>query len=169
MNSTDRADFEAELAVLFGGFPTFLTPPRIEAYWRGLAKMHMSMFRRCIEHVLGESGSDKLPTVNALWQISRNLRAPAVPQKQAETVQIHPLQRVANGALLKLLHDNGPASDEALAKMIGLKNKIVGQLPLDADDAELRDVLIGAIEKLWEPMSEQCVEAHIARRFGGAA
>lgn len=166
MHDTDRHQFESELGVLFGGFPTFLTPPRIEAYWRGLQKMQMSTFKRCIEQVLGESGQEKLPTVNTLWQISKRLRAvSANPQKQVLPVIVHPLQRVANGAMLKLLHDKGPASDEALAKIIALKNRIVSQSPEDADHGELRDVVLAAIEKLWEPMSAEAVAAHIARRF----
>lgn len=165
MHSTERPQFEAELEILFGGFPTFLTPPRVEAYWRGLQHMTISTFKRCVMEALGEGGTDKLPTVNALWQISKRLRTSVPAQRQAETVAIHPLQRVANGAVFKLLRDKGPTSDESLTKIIALKNRIVGQAPADAEHDELRDVVIGAIEKLWEPMSAAALEAHIAKRF----
>lgn len=170
MLSTDRADFEAQLGVLFGGYPTFITPPRVEAYWRGLQKMPLSVFVRCVDHALGESGTDKLPTVNSLWQISRHLRAvSSVPQRQAAAPAMNPLQRAASGAILSMLNSKGPASDAALVKIIALKNRIVSQAPVDADDDELRDVVMGAIEKLWEPMSAECIQAHVSRRFGGSA
>jgi hypothetical protein len=165
MLSTDRSDFESQLAILFGGYPTFLTPPRTEAYWRGLQKMPLSTFVRCVDYALGESGTDKLPTVNSLWQISRHLRSvAAAPPKAVEA--IHPLQRVANGAMLKLLHDKGAASDESLREIVAVKNKICSQVPPDVDPAELRDVLIAAFEKLWQPMSAERVQAHTERMFG---
>lgn len=165
MHNTDRKAFDDQLAVLFGGFPTFLTPPRIEAYWRGLQKMPLATFVRCVDYALGESGTDKLPTVNALWQISRNLRAPAAPQRHADTAPISDLQRVANGAFLRLLNDKGAVSEQALAKILAVKNKIVSEVPADADHGELRAVLIAAFEKLWEPMPQACIDALIERKF----
>lgn len=165
MLSTERADFETHLGVLFGGYPTFLTPPRTEAYWRGLARMPLSVFVRCVDYALGESGTDKLPTVNAIWQISRNLRSPAALQRQADDMPVSTLQRVANGAFLRLLNDKGAVSEAALAKILAVKNKIVSEVPPDADHGELRGVLLAAFEKLWEPMPQACIDAHIERKF----
>lgn len=154
MLSTEREAFESQLAVLFGAYPTFLTPPRTEAYWRGLSKMPLSLFVRCVDYALGESGTDKLPTVNALWQISRGLRAP-LPQKPiAAGERIHPLQAAANGALLSLLQAKGPASEECIRQLVALKNQIVGSLPSDSEPTEVRDVLHAAFEKRWVPMPE---------------
>lgn len=154
MLSTDRADFEAQLAVLFGGFPTFLTPPRIEAYWRGLAKMPLSLFVRCVDQALGEAGTEKLPTVSTLWQISKRLRVPAPPQREATEARIHPLQAAANSALLSLLRDKGPASEDCIKQLISLKNQIVGSIPAESDPTEVRDVLLAAFEKRWAPMPD---------------
>lgn len=169
MLSTERSDFEAQLAVLFGAYPTFLTPPRTEAYWRGLSKMPLSLFVRCVDYSLGESGTDKLPTVNALWQISKRLRAPMPPPKQPAATHVHPLQAAANGALLSLLRDKGPASEACTRQLIQIKNQIVSQLSADSDPAEVRDVLLGAFEKHWVPMPEHELAAAVNRRFGGAA
>lgn len=166
MLSTERADFETHLGVLFGGYPTFLTPPRTEAYWRGLARMPLSVFVRCVDYALGESGTDKLPTVNAIWQISRNLRSPPKPQIQAQPALAHPFQGAANGALLSLLNSKGPASDDCIAKLVALKNRIVADLPTDADPAEVRDVLIQAFERIWVPMPQSEIDDKIAARWG---
>jgi hypothetical protein len=138
MNSTDRADFEAELAVLFGGFPTFLTPPRIEAYWRGLQKMQMSTFRRCIEHVLGEAGSDKLPTVNTLWQISKNLRGSAPAHSaQNRTVAARvgdDYLLVGNRWLLAFLLKMNGVPEDAIPWLVELKNRIVEDFRNSGDE-----------------------------------
>lgn len=169
MLSTERSDFETQLAVLFGGYPTFLTPPRIEAYWRGLSKMQLSVFVRCVDYSLGESGTDKLPTVNALWQISRHLRAQTTPQKQAAPPPMHPLQGATLSALLSLLRDGGAASEDCIRQLVAIKNRIVESMPLDADQAEVRDVLLGAFEKHYVAMPEAELQAVLQRRFPGAA
>lgn len=86
MLNTDREDFETQLEVLFGGYPTFLTPPRKEAYWRGLQKMPLSMFVRCVDFALQDTSEEgkKLPTVHRIWDISRGLKS---------RVQTHHVQR----------------------------------------------------------------------------
>jgi hypothetical protein len=164
MLNTERPQFEAELAVLFGGYPTFLTPPRIEAYWRGLQKMQLTTFVRCVSEVLGEGGSDKLPTVNAIWQISRTLRATPPQQPRPVEATVHPLQGAANSALLSLLRTRGPTTEACIHKLVSLKNQIVSDLPADADPAEVRDVLLKAFERIWEPETEADREAAL-RRF----
>jgi hypothetical protein len=169
MLSTERQDFETHLAILFGGYPTFLTPPRTEAYWRGLSKMPLSLFVRCVDYALGESGTDKLPTVNALWQISRGLRAPMPQRQAAPTEPIHPLQAAANSALLSLLNQRGPASAECIRELIAAKNKIASTLPPDSDPAEVRDVLQGVFEQLWSPMPAAECTAILERHTRGAA
>lgn len=168
MYSTDRPQFESELAILFGGYPTFLTPPRVEAYWRGLQKMQLETFRRCVNEALGDEGNDKLPTINTIWQISRKQRAAAIPQKQVAQQAMHPLQGAANSALLSLLRDRGPASEDCIQQLVAIKNRIVASMPVDADPIEARDVLLGAFEKHWVPMPEAERSSAISRRFGGA-
>lgn len=135
MLSTERQDFETHLAVLFGGYPTFLTPPRTEAYWRGLSKMPLSLFVRCVDYSLGESGTDKLPTVNALWQISKRLRVPApLPQKQAAADVGDYYTLTGNRWLLAFLLRTGGVPDEAVLWLIELKNRIVEDFRNSGDE-----------------------------------
>ena len=126
MLSTERMAFEEQLAVLFGGYPTFLTPPRVEAYWRGLSKMPLSLFVRCVDYALGDQGTDKLPTVNALWQISKRLRAPspATPKPGAPNVGDDFLL-VGNRWLLAFLLKTGGVPEDAIPWLVELKNRIV--------------------------------------------
>lgn len=125
MLNTERPDFESQLSVLFGGYPTFLTPPRIEAYWRGLSKMPLSVFVRCVDQALGESGSDKLPTVNTLWQISKRLRAPGSgPKPTFEKPIGDDFLLVGNRWLLAFMLKTH-VSDDVLPWLIELKNRIV--------------------------------------------
>lgn len=125
MHSGDREQFEAELGVLFGGFPTFITPPRIEAYWRGLQKMQMSTFKRCVEHALGETGDEKLPTVNAIWQISKRLRGPSLPPQSKPVAMVGDDYLLLGNRWLLAFMLKTPVSDEALPWLIELKNRIV--------------------------------------------
>lgn len=81
MNSTDRTDFERELAVLFAAIDRPLTEARTEAFWRGLAKMALPEFCRCVERLLTEleeGDSPKYFTVSDLWAVKRRLRAAPV-------------------------------------------------------------------------------------------
>lgn len=149
MLSTERSDFETHLSILFGGYPTFLTPPRVEAYWRGLQKMPLSVFVRCVDQALGESGSDKLPTVNTLWQISRNLRtqskAPPRPEAPADWYR-----GFGNHSLLKFLVSEAmlkaPAvTEEQIQSLVVRKNTLVEECRRanGQDEAqEWRDLLL---------------------------
>jgi hypothetical protein len=135
MLSTDRADFEAQLAVLFGGYPTFLTPPRVEAYWRGLSKMPLSTFVRCVDHALGESGSDKLPTVNTLWQLSKQLRAHAMPQNKPAAARVgDDYLLVGNRWLLAFLLKMNGVPEDAIPWLVELKNRIVEDFRTSGDE-----------------------------------
>lgn len=68
MLSTDRTEFESQLAKMCAGFNVPLGE-RVEAYWTGLAKMSLLQFVRCVDYALGESGPDKIPTTGQLWKI----------------------------------------------------------------------------------------------------
>lgn len=135
MLSTERADFETHLSILFGGYPTFLTPPRIEAYWRGLSKMPLSLFVRCVDFALGESGTDKLPTVNALWQISRRLRAPAPIAQPAPQVRVgDDFLLTGNRWLFAFLLKTGGVPADAVPWLVELKNRIVEDFRHSGDE-----------------------------------
>lgn len=165
MLSTERAEFEAQLAVLFGGFPQFLTPPRVEAYWRGLAKMPLSTFVRCVDQALGEQGTDKLPTVKTLWELSKQLRAHRPAQSTAPAAAFDPFVAFGNRCLMAFLRRKGGSSSDSLRAMVALKNRVMdGAKEANAkpeDAAELRDVLMAAFERVSQPMSEAEILEHM--------
>jgi hypothetical protein len=159
MLSTERQEFEDQLAVLFGGFPQFLTQPRIESYWRGLLKMPLPVFTRCVDQVLGERGEEKLPTVNRIWQVSRELRAHAQPQHvdaaPAEDLSI--VWAYGNRAMLNYLMRNGGASDSSLQLMLREKKRLCDAYELITSEEpeaslELRDKLFEAWDAVFVPM-----------------
>lgn len=160
MLSTERTDFETHLAVLFGGYPTFLTPPRIEAYWRGLAKMPLSVFVRCVDYALGEKGQDKLPTVNTLWQISKTLRTNPRPQAQADTPAFDGTHAWGNRCLLAFMVKHNGVPDMHVQPLVDIKNRIVEQRrmdgdALDTDATDWRDVLWQALDTALRSATEQ--------------
>lgn len=180
MLSTERQAFEAELAILFGGFPAFLTEPRIEAYWRGLARMSLEMFKRCVEHALSEGGEEKVPTVQRVWELSRKVTAearsrmrgsdvPAIPARPFDPFIGH-ANRVmfmffispaaAGGHVMR-----GAPSAESLAAMIRAKNKLVDDYRSICEDEpqaslELRDKLLAKFEELFVPMTPAELTRH---------
>ena len=154
MLSTDRHDFEGQLAVLFGAYPTFLTPPRVDAYWRGLQKMPLSTFVRCVDQALGETGPDKLPTVNAIWQMSHALRAQAKPPaQQSEVPQFDEFHALGQRSLLKFFMKRKSCTaltESQLQRVIAKKNLIVGQHRATGEyepAAEWHELLLSAFAK----------------------
>lgn len=74
MQTTERVAFDAQLRVLFGGWPkTMLTEERKDAYWRGLQKIHLSTFARIVDHALGPDGPKDLPSTSAIWELSKTI------------------------------------------------------------------------------------------------
>lgn len=145
MLSTDRQDFEAQLEVLFGGYPAaFLTAPRKEAYWRGLQKMPLSLFVRCIDCALQDQSEEgrKPPTVNRVWEISRNLRSAAAPQKQALTLQQHDDYHCLGQKWLlafivkRAINDKTTLSEQQLQGCVRQKTRIVDQFRAGNDLSE---------------------------------
>lgn len=73
MQNSDRNDFTAQLGALCAGFNVPLGD-RVEAYWRGLAKMELRTFVRVVEHCLGEEGPEKIPTTRQCWSLAKVIR-----------------------------------------------------------------------------------------------
>jgi hypothetical protein len=96
MQSGDRQEFDTQMAMLCAGF-NVPQGDRFDAYWKGLEKMQLASFVRVVEHALGENGPDKIPTTQACWAISKQLRA-------RPTVYVH--QEAPN------THWNGDAWDQ---------------------------------------------------------
>ena len=90
MLSTDRKEFDAQMEILCGAYDKPLWA-RAEAYWKGLAKMSIIDFARCVEYAVGQNGPEKVPTTHDMWTIWRKLRAerPRAPApKAAEPTEV---------------------------------------------------------------------------------
>lgn len=154
MLSTEREEFDKQLEVLFGGYPTFVTAPRKEAYWRGLQKMQLSMFVRCVDAALQDQSEEgkKLPTVNRVWELSRTLKArQAMPQRTQETqASYDDYHQLGQRWLLAFLIRNDIELDK-LPKLVAAKNRIVTEFRaggnLDANVAEWLDVAMATFER----------------------
>lgn len=155
MLSTEREEFDKQLEVLFGGYPTFVTAPRKEAYWRGLQKMQLSMFVRCVDAALQDQSEEgkKLPTVNRVWELSRNLKArTAMPQRTQETqVSYDDYHQLGQRWLFAFLLKRGGVDPAVLPKLIATKNRIVAEFraggDVDGTVAEWLDVAMAAFER----------------------
>lgn len=191
MLSTERNEFETELKVLFGAFPSYLTDERKEAYWRGLQKMQLGMFKRCVERAIGEGGEEKLPTVHRMWEISHELRDQArgpmrSPGPQAER-EVDVFTGYANRVLYWFLTSGrnatpdgfrrlgeemrGAPSAKSLRAMLREKSRIADayrSICTEEPEASLdmRDELLAAFAKHFEPMpASECagIADHVAR------
>jgi hypothetical protein len=155
MLSTEREDFEKQLEVLFGGYPTFVTAPRKEAYWRGLQKMQLSMFVRCVDAALQDQSEDgkKLPTVNRVWELSRALKARSLPTRTQETQAIYDdYHLLGQRWLFGFLLGKGGVDPDKLPKLIAAKNLIVSEFrecrEIDTNVAEWLDIAMAEFERV---------------------
>jgi hypothetical protein len=87
MLSTDREQFEAQLAALCAGYNVPSTKDRQEAYWTGLAKMSLLQFVRCVEYALGQDGPDKFPTTGMLWKLHKAAKNQTQTVKNAPQIE----------------------------------------------------------------------------------
>lgn len=155
MLSTEREDFDKQLEVLFGGYPTFVTAPRKEAYWRGLQKMQLSMFVRCVDAALQDQSEEgkKLPTVNRVWELSRTLKARSAPlhQRTQEAQSYDDYHQLGQRWLLAFMirNDVDPAK---MPMLIAAKNRIVAEFraggDIDGTVAEWLDVAMTEFERV---------------------
>jgi hypothetical protein len=103
--STDKPEFEAQLTLLCQGYGFWLGD-RLEAYWKGLTKMHLSSFARCVDLALSEEGPEKIPNVHGIWKIHRELRASATAHAPKAVIS-RPVEskwlRLVNRLFLKYL------------------------------------------------------------------
>jgi hypothetical protein len=166
MHSTERKAFEEQITVMIGGFPGyFLTPERMESYWRGLAKMHLAMLVRVVDFVLSEQGPEKIPSVSTVWKISRDLRTTTRAPAPAEKLPPQdPFAAFANRRLLEFLKLNGAASRASLANIIAAKNQIAADYALvDSEETVGENEFTEALHKrwraLWQPQTRAEFEA----------
>jgi hypothetical protein len=108
VQAIDRDQFEEQLGVLCAGFNLPVTPHRRDAYWRGLGKMSLAQFARCVDLAVSEDGPDDMPTPKSIWRIHRALRsqgALVVSQDQPQEDSRDHLLFFANRMLLRHLTD----------------------------------------------------------------
>ncbi len=107
MLSTDREEFAAQMRLLCDGFNVPLSE-RVEAYFKGCAKMSLIEFARCVEYALGADGPEKIPTTGQLWKILHALksRAQIHTYEQPKDTRDH-LAFYANRLLLRHIGNRG--------------------------------------------------------------
>jgi hypothetical protein len=135
VQSTDREEFETQLARLCAGFNIPVTKHRRDAYWSGLAKMSLSQLSRVIDLALGEDGPEDLPTTRTIWKMHRQMRAPGPTAVQTPARNDEPdhLEYFANRLLwLHLSHRGGLGSVkgemlEELQRCLKFKRQIVDE------------------------------------------
>lgn len=79
MNSTDRTEFDSQLAVLCAGMDVPCTQERKEAYWKGLQQMSLSIFVRTVEFILAKETWARIPKPGQVWECSKRMRASGPP------------------------------------------------------------------------------------------
>lgn len=170
MNSSQTAAADRlwqRFGEMFGArfFESFGPKPS-ESWTDAVKELRNDQVRAALSKVRN-SGAPHPPSLPEFIALAKNFQP--YPEKQAAPVPPHPLQGAANSALLSLLRDGGAASEDCIRQLVAIKNRIVESMPLDADQAEVRDVLLGAFEKHYVAMPEAELQAVLQRRFPGAA
>lgn len=83
MQDADRPEFERLLRELFGALDKPLTEHQRNAFWKGLARMSLTEFERCCDHILRELEGGEPPRrfgVDSIWAARQQLRASAPPE-----------------------------------------------------------------------------------------
>lgn len=172
MLSTERPQFEEQLAVLCAGCNVPATPERNEAYWRGLLNMNLIAFGQVVDAILGgaanaelgDKGRGKIPTVPQIWSIYhqlRNQRRVNAAQAQDKPVELDRFGRFANFMLLNFIRRYPVAiSDASLREMVKVKDRLVDDFrEIDAEDPVSGEDMRNALHRRWNnlvrPASEQ--------------
>lgn len=77
MNSTDRPEFDKQLAVLCASQDVPCTEERKEAFWRALQSMSMVQFVRTIDFMLVKESWARMPKPAQVWESFKRMRASA--------------------------------------------------------------------------------------------
>lgn len=110
MLSTDRKEFEAQVATYCAGCNVPATAERQEAFWIGLSKMSLIEFSRCVEFALSEEGPEKPPLVpKAIWRLHREIQAKARARTQQVVYRVEQdhLLYFANRMFLRHIGNRG--------------------------------------------------------------
>ena len=107
MRSSDRAEFDSQMALLTAGFSSPDTNERRNAYWDALGSLQITQFARIVQHALSAEYAQHtdarrpatVPTVAQLWQIDALLKGRAEKRAPA-TALSDSLSLFANRLLL---------------------------------------------------------------------
>lgn len=169
MLSTERKGFEVQISQLCAGYNVPATQDRIEAYWRGLSKMHMAGLERCVEFALGEEyDEEKIPTTRGMWAIYRKTKPQRQSMPRAEEVekQVDKIEAFANHILFNFLGRQHSTSSEMHARMVTAKKQIAAAFRLSGFDPDenpgevMREKLIAAFNKLRAPAGQPELAYH---------
>jgi hypothetical protein len=157
--STDREQFDVQLALLCQGYG-FWVGDRADAYWKGLEKMSVSAFARCVEFAISEGGPEKIPNTHGIWKIYRSLRASAAPPPVVEAVPDQSKWLLwVNGMFLKYLLQRrltenfkgdinlGARRVECL-KLVAFFEAIEAERDPEATEAELRKRFLSSMARI---------------------
>ena len=128
MQSTDRDEFKVQFGILCAGYDKPVGD-RDEAYWKGLAKMSLLEFARCVEFCLGEEGPEKMPTAPGMWNIRKRLKAKPAEITLPARVMNHGIDGhiyfFANRLLLRHMIWRGGLGEIELAKCLEVKAELI--------------------------------------------
>lgn len=97
-------EFDATLGELCAAYDKPFTNERRAAYRKSLGKLGQVGWARLVDHCIGESGPERMPTTRECWQIYRKLRNWRPPTQVSAETQAPDLshsERAINGMLVK--------------------------------------------------------------------
>jgi hypothetical protein len=121
-----RDEIDDHLATMCAAFDRGYTADRRNALRTAfVGKLSAPQIARLVEHLVGEQGADKMPTVREMWAAWRSLRAPARPRVEQAAAAGHgwsEWHRSANVALLSCAREyprRDPQAGWEIARRLG--------------------------------------------------
>lgn len=169
MQTTERPQFAKLVESLLAGFNVPITEARVDAYWRGCRTMHVLAFEQTVDHVLGPTGEEDLPTPRQMHVIHRRIvgerRAASMPPPAPEGPEQDIFDLYTSRVLLTFLRMKARrvgsgATPESLAALLDCKKRFAAgyrEMCITEPEAslELRDALVDAFEPLYAPIQAQ--------------
>ena len=162
MQSTEREDFNRELATLCAAFGVPVAD-RAEAFWKGFSRLSLGEFSRIVARAVGEDGPGKMPTVAQLWGIRRQMRAGG-GQQQRGSVADQRARLVEQVAAIRRLSDRqratvwswivrwfpDPSTHDPTRQGCVFLGVVVPQDPVDPDRWPAQRVMLDDLGQLGE-------------------
>ncbi len=169
MEPTDRDQFLVQFGNLCGAYNVLPSQDRIDGFWRGLSKMPLSSFVRCVEFCLGETGPEKFPTFRDIWAVHRQTRSVRVDARTGDEKAkgrggpTDAVEALGSLAMLRFVCDmqrKTQPSEACVERAIAAKNKLVAtyrtlRTEEDIPDAEILEAMAKKFAEIYEPMSAE--------------